>query len=122
MNGTMKLAIYSIICIILLTSPLSGQQTLTLENALEIAFENNPDIRQAKLNFESAQHYLDARNAALKTQISLRLTPIGLSKYEAYRSYGDTGWEKTKEIYSNGYLSISQPIKWTDGTLELAHE
>jgi len=117
----MKLSIFTAILIVFLSSSLWSQQTLSLEDALKIAAENNPEIRQAKLNLERSQHYYDASKAALKTQVNLRLTPLTYSKDKMYvtSGIGSSGWQTYKTITSSGYLSIYQPIKWTDGTLRL---
>lgn len=95
-----------------------SQQTITLETALEIASQNSPDIRQAKLNLERSSQLLNAKNAALKSQFSLQLTPFTFIEGKEFEPLvSDYNPIKTK--LSSALFTISQPIKWTDGTLQL---
>ncbi len=95
-----------------------GQTTMTLESALETAMMNSPDIRQLELSLERSRQLLKAENARLKTDFSLSLTPID---YKNDRSFNDffSLWNTSRTVKSLGTLTISQPIKWTDGTLAL---
>ena len=58
-----------IVCIVILSlcSNISfAQRPVSIEEAMEIARENSPDIRQAKLSLERSQELLKAQNASLR--------------------------------------------------------
>ena len=57
-----------------------AQAPMTIEQALDIAEENNPDLKAAKLNLERYQHNLVAQRASLKSRFSLDLNPVNYSK------------------------------------------
>ena len=95
-----------------------SQRTVTLEEALDIAFENSPDIQRSRLNMEKNKELLNAQLAALKSRFALNITPFSYSKQNAYDDL--TSHRYTSETKkSSGELSISQPIKVLDGTLSL---
>ncbi|MEA2105852.1 MAG: TolC family protein [Bacteroidota bacterium] len=96
----------------------SAQQTLTLEDAMNIAVENSPTIKQSKINMERNREYLNAQLAMLKSHFALNVTPIEYSNNETYEEYYSQ-WYNSERTVSNAGLVISQPIKWTDGTLSL---
>lgn len=94
------------------------QTTLTLEHALEVAQENSPSIKRLELQLERRQQLLNAQNAALKSQFSLSLNPIEYTRDRQFnRLFSIWNTSESKESY--GTFMISQPIKWTDGTLAL---
>lgn len=94
------------------------QKVLTLDDAMEIAMQNSPDIRKSKMNMEINEQYLKAQLASLKSQFSLNVTPIQYSLQERYYDIY-SGWFSEENFSSYGGLVISQPIKQTDGTLVL---
>ncbi|MFO7827056.1 MAG: TolC family protein [Bacteroidales bacterium] len=95
-----------------------GQIVLSLEDAMEIALENSPDIKQSRITMEQSREYLNAQLANLKSHFSLNVTPIRYSNNETYNDFYSQ-WYNSEQTISNGGLVISQPIKWTDGTLSL---
>jgi len=99
---------------------LSGfcQQALTLEQALSIAESNSPAMKRTRLNLIRSQENLNAQNAALKSQFSLSVNPIG---YSQNRSFNDliSKWNSVKTTESYGLFTISQPIVLTDARLSL---
>lgn len=101
-----------------LTLTVLSQTNLTLEEAINIAMKNSPDIRQSKLNLERSRELLIAENARLKSNFSLRLSPFSFSKD---RSFDDrfSQWYDTESKQASGTFTISQPIKWTDATLSI---
>lgn len=99
----------------------NSQQVLTLEDAMNIALENSPDIKQSRLNMEQNREYLNAQLFMLKSKFSLDVTPIEYSNSQTYNDYFSK-WNTTENIGSNGTLVIQQPIKWTDGTLSLRNK
>ncbi len=93
------------------------QKILNLENSLEIAMINSPDIKRVEYNLERSQQSLNAQNAALKSRFSLSITPFD---YITDRRFNDLGFWLTSETkQSFGTFTVAQPIKWTDGTLAL---
>src|SRR6056297_814720 len=96
----------------------SAQKTLTLEDAMNIAIENSPTIKQSRISMERNREYLNAQLAMLKSHFSLNVTPIQYSNSETYEEYYSQ-WYNSEKTVSNAGLVISQPIKWTDGTLIL---
>ncbi|HAF28658.1 MAG TPA: TolC family protein [Bacteroidales bacterium] len=98
-----------------------AQTTLTLEDAMNIALENSPDIKQSRLSMEQNREYLNAQLAMLKSHFSLDVTPIQYSNSEEYSDYYSK-WYGSENTISKGGLLIQQPIKWTDGTLSLRND
>jgi len=96
----------------------SDQKALTLEEALEIAMSNSPDIKRLELSLERSRELLNAQNAALKSRFSLSLTPIDYSQQREFNTFFST-WNTNETKRSTGRFTISQPIPWTDGTLSL---
>ncbi len=94
------------------------QKVLTLDDAMNLAMENSPDIQKSRLNMEKNEQYLKAQLASLKSQFSLNVTPIQYSNQEKYNDYYSE-WYTEKSLSSYGGLVISQPIKQTDGRLVL---
>ena len=97
-----------------------AQTILSLERALEIAMENSPNIKQAKLRLEQSRQQLIAQEASLKSQFSLRITPFSY-KRDRMLDQRFLDWYNTSRKSSSALFSILQPIKWTDGTLELTN-
>ncbi len=95
-----------------------AQQLLNLENALQIASQNSPDIRRSLLNLERSQESLNAQNAALKSQFSLSLNPIDFSRTRSFDDF-NSQWYTQEALGASGTLTVAQPILLTDGTLSL---
>lgn len=110
------------ICILFCINQLQAQDTtllvLTLDDALNIAMENSPDIQKSKLNMDINKENLNAQLASLKSQFSFNVTPFEYSIQEKYNEYFSE-WNTEENKISKGSLIISQPIKQTDGTLIL---
>lgn len=96
----------------------SGQDLLTLERTLEIAYQNSPSIQQSKLNLVRSRESLNARKASLKSKFALGVAPFNYSKNREY-SQDFQEWRNYTDMGSSGTFSISQPITATDGTLSL---
>jgi outer membrane protein len=94
------------------------QTNLSLEDAIEIAMNNSPAIRQSKLNLERSRELLNAENARLKSNFSLNLTPFYYNKDRAFQDFYSE-WYNTETKQSSGIFTISQPIKWTDATFSI---
>jgi outer membrane protein len=109
-----KLLFVSVSCLTLVFA----QINLNLEEAIELAMNNSPQIRQSKLNLERSRELLNAQNARLKSNFSLRLDPFF---YNKDRSFDDrfSEWYNSELKQSSGIFTISQPIKWTDATFSI---
>ena len=94
------------------------QQGLTLEAAMRIAESNSPTMKTARLNLVRSQENLNAQNAALKSQFSLSVNPIG---YTQDRSFNEliSKWNSTKTTESYGTFTVAQPIILTDASISL---
>jgi outer membrane protein TolC len=108
--------------IILILSILTAfpQKGLTLEEALRIAESNSPSMKKVRLNLVRSQENLNAQNAALKSQFSLSVNPIG---YSHLRAFNDliSKWNSTRTTESFGLFTISQPIVLTDARISLVN-
>jgi outer membrane protein TolC len=94
------------------------QKGLTLEEALKIAETNSPAMQKTRLSLVRSQENLNAQNAALKSNFSLSINPIG---YNQNRAFNDliSKWNTTKTTESYGLFTVSQPIVWTDARVSL---
>ena len=101
--------------------PVQAQQVITLEQALEIAKTNSPDIRQVEFNLIRSQENLRAQKASLKSRFGLSVTPFDYSEGKAFNNYFSQ-WFTTRNTTSMGELSVVQPIPWTDGSISLLNE
>ena len=98
-----------------------AQITLTIEQALDIAEDNNPQMKSAKLNLERTRYSLEAQRAALKPQFSMNVSPISYSQTRSFDNrYSE--WYTNKSLGSSGTFRTSLPILLTDGTLSLVDE
>jgi outer membrane protein len=95
-----------------------AQVVLTLEESLETAFKNSPDIQRSRLNMLQNKELLNAELAALKSKFDLTLKPYFYNKVDTYNDYFST-WYTSETHMSVGEFSVSQPIKMFDGTLSL---
>lgn len=103
------------------TSSAVAQEVMTLEKALEVAFEHSPSLIQSKLSLEQQQLNLKAQNASLKSQFSLDVNPFNYTRNNQYDSY-NAKWYSSENMSSSASLGITQPIKWTDGTVSLYND
>jgi outer membrane protein len=101
---------------------LSGfsQQGLTLEQATGIAESNSPSMKKTRLSLIRSQENLNAQNAALKSNFSLTLNPIG---YTQNREFNDliSKWNSRTTTESYGLFTVSQPIIMTDARISLTN-
>jgi len=98
----------------------NSQQGLTLEQGLAIAESNSPTMKKTRLNLIRSQENLNAQNAALKSNFSLTLNPIG---YNQTREFNDliSKWNSRKTTESYGNFTVSQPIVMTDARISLTN-
>lgn len=97
-----------------------AQEILTLEKALEIAYQQSPSIIQSKMSLEQSELALIQQKASLKSQFSLNLSPFQYTRSTSFDNY-NTQWYTSKSMSSGLDFRISQPIKWTDGTISLSN-
>ncbi len=114
----MKLLIYSLLFLVLVTGKLYAQQMLTLNDAMNIAMKNSPDIIKSELNMTISKENLNAREAATKSLIKFRLTPFTYNQTREFSSFF-SAWNTTETKGAGGDLSITQPITLTDGRIGL---
>ena len=98
-----------------------AQDLLTLDKALNIAFEHSPSLIQSKLSLEQRQLNLKAQNASLKSQFSLDVNPFNYTRNNQYDSY-NSKWFANENMTSSASFGIQQPIKWTDGKISLYND
>lgn len=103
----------------LLFLPLSAD-FLTLEKALEIAFRNSPAMKEAALRLEISERNLKAEQSGLKSQFNLTVTPLNLSSSRVFNEL-TSRYNTQDQTKSEARFSITQPIKWTDGTLTISN-
>ena len=100
---------------------LSAGDELSLDRALNIAFQNSPAMRQASLQLEFNERNLMAEQAGLKSRFSLSVTPYLTSSNRVFSdltsSYNTQAQTKTETSFT-----IRQPIKWTDATLMVTNK
>ncbi|MCX6325479.1 MAG: TolC family protein [Bacteroidia bacterium] len=97
-----------------------SQQGLTLEQALNVAESNSPTMKKTRLSLIRSQENLNAQNAALKSNFSLTLNPIG---YTQNREFNDliSKWNSRTTTESYGNFTVSQPIILTDARISLTN-
>ena len=107
-----------LLVIVPLVSYTHAQSPMTIEQALDIAEENNPDLIASKLNLERYQYNLEAQQASLKSRFSLDLTPINYSKSRRFDERLSQ-WYTNEALNTSGTFRVSQPILFTGGEVSL---
>jgi outer membrane protein TolC len=102
-------------------SVITAQEALTLEKALQISEIGSPDLQQSLLNLERFQKDLEAQRAALKSRLTLDVTPLNYSNQRRFDTRVSE-WYTNESLTSNARFLISQPILPTDGTISLSNE
>lgn len=95
-----------------------AQTPLTIEQALDIAEENNPGLVSSKLSLERYQQNLVAQRASLKSKFSLDLNPFNYSRSRRFDNRLSQ-WYTNETLNSSGTFRITQPILLTDGEISL---
>jgi len=98
-----------------------AQNGLTVEQSITIAEANSPTMKQTRLSLVRSQENLNAQNAALKSNFSLTLNPIG---YNQTRDFNEliSNWNSVKTTESYGLFTISQPVVWTDARVSITNK
>ncbi|MFQ3215004.1 MAG: outer membrane protein, partial [Marivirga sp.] len=102
----------------LFSSEAMAQRKLSLKASILIAQKSSPDIKKSKLNLFGNQRSLDAQRAAMKSRISLDVTPFNYSRNRVFNDLFSQ-WNTNEDYNSFANFSISQPITATDGTISL---
>lgn len=95
-----------------------AQRLMTLEQSVQEALQNSPEIVRARLGLERSRELLGAQRASLKSQFKLGLMPYQYTNERRYDDY-NRSWYDSERTSSAGTFSVSQPIIWTDGTVSL---
>jgi outer membrane protein TolC len=106
------------VALMISTFLINAQTVLTIEDAMNVALENSPDIKQSRITMEQNREYLNAQLAMLKSKFSLDVDPFNYSNSETYDDYFQE-WYESERLSAGARLSVIQPIKWTDGTISL---
>ena len=117
---TIKL-IFVLTLILSAYKPSYSQKIITREQALNIALESSPEIKQSRLNMEKNKEYLNAQLALLKSRFHLDITPINYSHTDQYDN-SFSQWFTSEKKETNASLIVSQPIKFSDGSLTLRND
>jgi outer membrane protein len=98
-----------------------GQKILTLEDAMNIAIKNSPEIIKSELNMNINKENLKAEEAATKSQIKFKLSPYS---YDQNRTFNTplSSWITSETETVSGDLVVSQPIRLTDGSIYLHNQ
>jgi outer membrane protein TolC len=97
------------------------KKIITLEEAMNIALDNSPNIKKARLSMEQQKEYLKAQLASLKSRFQFNVTPFNYSKTQTYDDFSSTYYNSETKS-SRGNFSVSQPVKFTDGTILLRND
>jgi outer membrane protein len=126
MNGCdrhIRLAAGAVVFLALLGPAGNGgaQTTYTLDQALDTAMKNSPTMMHSQMNLDRSRETLNAQQAALKTNLSLRVAPYSLSQDRRFDSrFSD--WYTTRSTSTSGTFTVSQPIALTDGTFSITNQ
>ncbi len=113
--------VFFVITIIALTAlwgTTFSQKVLSLQESLDIAMDNSPQIQEARLSLKRSQESLNAQRAALKSRFSLSITPFSYTSDRRFDQFFNT-WNTNESKSSFASFRVSQPIKWTDGTFNI---
>ncbi len=92
--------------------------TITLDRALELAFERSPAMRSAGHSLEVSKRNLQAQQAALRSRFGLTLTPYQTNRDRVFNPLV-SAYNTQEETQLGGAFTINQPIVRTDGTLSV---
>jgi outer membrane protein len=111
---------FTILVLMLICTADSGlaQITITLDNAMTVAMSNSPDIRRTQLDLVRTSELLKARQAQLKSRFSLTVNPFSYTSDRTFNKDFST-WSSNESKESQGVFTVSQPVQWTDGTLQI---
>ena len=91
---------------------------LSLDRALELAFERSPTMRSAGHGLEISRRNLQAQRAALRSRFGLTLTPYETTRDRVFNPLV-SAYNTQEDTRLGGAFTIFQPIVRTDGTLSV---
>jgi outer membrane protein len=97
-----------------------GQDLMTLEKTLEVAYQNSPTIQQSKFGLIQTRELYNVQKAGLKSEFSLEISPFSYVNATSY-SLDFEKYQNYKTLSSIGKFNIKQPIKATDGEIILSN-
>ena len=97
---------------------MDAQRLMTLQQSVDEALKNSPQIVRSRLRLEQTRESLVAQRASLRSKFSLSLNPYSYSNKRSY-SEEQQKWFNSESTQSSGTLNVSQPIIWTDGVLSV---
>ena len=103
------------------TTQIQAQQILKFEDAIEVAAQNSPDIKQVRISMQRSQELLKAQEASLKSNFSFNVNPLQYSHGRSFNEYYND-WYTTDNLNSSGALTVSQPLIWTDGNISISNQ
>jgi len=107
---------------ILFCTTLFAQRALTLDNAIEIAFDNSFSFKATKYNLKSSRKTLEAQKLGLLTSVNMNFTLPQYSRRlrnEFNTTTGKDQYFKYESTTMKGALSITQPIIYTNTTISV---
>jgi len=100
--------------------PATAERVLSIDDALNIARINSPEIKQLELALVRSHELLNAQNASLKSQFSLSIVPFDYRKTRDFDTFSSS-WFTSESKQSYGSFKISQPIEYTDGIVTITN-
>lgn len=101
--------------------PAAGQEPLTLDEAIRVARENSPDLRQSRMSLEQSRERLKAQQASLRSRFSLTLTPFSFNRSREFNPFFST-FNTSESREAGGVFTVNQPLVATDGVLSLRNQ
>lgn len=97
------------------------QNIITLDQAMDIALKNSPEILKSELQMTISRENLNAEEASTKSLFNFQLTPFNYNQSRSF--FSPLGkWITTETRQISGDFSITQPVTLTDGTVRLHNQ
>lgn len=109
----------------LFLTSLMAQRVITLDQALEIAFDQSFTFKSAKYNLESNRKNLEAQKLGLLTSINMNFTLPRFNRSLDQQFNPTTEkfeYYKSESTFLSSRLNISQPILYTNSTISILGE
>lgn len=97
-----------------------SQFMLTIEDALNLAEQQNPTLRDSRMELERYQQNLIAQRASLKSRFSLNLNPVNYQRNRQFETRLSQ-WYTNESFSTGGTFQVDQPILLTDGVISLVN-
>jgi len=99
----------------------TAQRVLTIDLALDIAEEFNPEMRTTKLTLEGTHYNLQAQLIGLKPNFSMTVNPFGYSQRRGFEDRTSQWFTNTK-LTSDTRLTASVPFLPTDAQIRIVND